>query len=144
MQETWKTCSSYPNYKISTTGRLFSIKSNKILKGYKNTNGYIRYILRKDYKTYKPYAHQLVASAFISNNKDKLQVNHKDGNKLNNTVENLEWCTMSENIIHGFKNNLINNSGENNGMSKLSYDDAEKIRYLYKNTSLTQTLLANY
>ena len=143
MEENWKTCSRFPKYKISSDGRLYSVKSDKILKGYKNTNGYIRYVLRKDKKTYYVYAHQLVARVYVDNPDNKPQVNHKDGNKLNNHYNNLEWCTMSENILHGNDSGLIDNAGQNNGMSKIKDSDADEIRRLYKTERFRQIDLAN-
>jgi hypothetical protein len=92
-------------YFVSNLGR-FKNSSGIIMSNYKiNDNGYIRvYIF---YKVY--FLHRLIAIAFISNPEKKEQVNHKDGNKLNNSLENLEWMTNQENQIHKFKNGLGNN-----------------------------------
>lgn len=138
-----KKISRFPNYSISENGKLYSHKSKKYLNGYINSNGYKRYILRKDGKTHLVYAHQLVAIMYVDNPDNKPQVNHIDGDKLNNSYKNLEWVTMSENIIHGNDMGLIDNSGQNNGMSKTNNDDVLKIRYLYRNTSITQKKLAS-
>ena len=77
-----------------------------IMENYKvNENGYIRiYIYNKTYAL-----HRLIAAAFIKNPDNKEQVNHIDGVKLNNSVENLEWVTNTENQIHKFKTGLGNN-----------------------------------
>ena len=76
--------------------------------------------------------HRLVAQAFIPNNDNKPQVNHIDGNKLNNNVENLEWCTNSENAIHAFKIGLKSRLfGEDNPNSKLNKTDIYAIRHLH-------------
>jgi hypothetical protein len=92
-------------YHISNLGR-FKNNSGKIMDKYKvNENGYIRvFIYNKSYAL-----HRLVALAFIENPTNREQVNHIDGNKLNNTVANLEWNTCSENNLHKFKIGLGNN-----------------------------------
>ena len=91
-------------YFVSTLGR-FKNSSGIIMDNYKvNENGYIRvYIYNKTYAL-----HRLIALTFIENPENKEQVNHIDGNKLNNSVENLEWTTCSENNIHKFKIGLGN------------------------------------
>ena len=76
------------------------------------------------------YVHRLVATTFINNIKNKPQINHKDGNKLNNTVSNLEYVTAMENVQHSIKNKLskwANAKGELNNMSKLSAKNVKEI-----------------
>ena len=92
-------------YFVSNLGR-FKNSLGIIMDNYKvNDNGYIRvYIYNKTYAL-----HRLVALAFIENTENKEQVNHIDGNKLNNSVKNLEWVTNKENQIHKFKIGLGNN-----------------------------------
>lgn len=63
-------------------------------------SGYISVVLKSNNKSYRRYIHRLVAKAFIPNPSNKEQVNHKDGNKRNNRVDNLEWATPSENLRH--------------------------------------------
>ena len=92
-------------YFVSTLGR-FKNSYGTIMNNYKvNDNGYIRvYIYNKTYAL-----HRLIALTFIENPENKEQVNHIDGNKLNNKVDNLEWVTNTENQIHKFKIGLGNN-----------------------------------
>ena len=78
----------------------------KILKTSKTSVGYLTVSLCKNGKKKSFRVNRLVAIAFIDNPDNKPQVNHKDGNKENNTVDNLEWCTCSENQIHAFKTGL--------------------------------------
>lgn len=97
-----------------------------------DNNGYLRVSLSKDgmNKTYK--VHRLVAEAFIDNPHNLPQVNHLDGDKTNNHVNNLEWCTRSENMKHACKLKLKRCDGEFNSQSKLTQADVNEIRLVYK------------
>jgi hypothetical protein len=77
-------------------------------------NGYEKFNISRPTKSF--LVHRLVASLFIDNTENKPEVNHKDGNKLNNSVSNLEWVSRSENIIHGFEHNLISKDKGNRGV----------------------------
>jgi hypothetical protein len=131
--EIWKEALGYEGiYSISNFGRVKSFKSKKerILKPSLNGRGYLKVSLSNSnilYKTEK--IHRLVAKAFIPNHGDKPQVNHKDGNKLNNNVKNLEWSTELENMTHACENKLVNNQGKNNGQSKLNDEEVREIKY---------------
>jgi len=98
--EIWKPITDYP-YEISSLGRVRN-KQGKILKTYIQNSGYEQIKFRGVHKQ----IHRLVAEAFIPNPMCKTLVNHIDGNKLNNTVDNLEWVTNSENIIHARRTGL--------------------------------------
>lgn len=100
---------TFPMYLIDENGNIFSEYTKKYLKTHLNNKGYVVCQLRDtNGKNHIVLVHRLVAKTFIPNeNADKLEVNHKDGNKLNNNITNLEWCTRKENIRHGIKNGLI-------------------------------------
>ena len=86
------------------------------------------------------YIHRLVAIAFIENPYNKKTVNHKDGNKLNNHVSNLEWATRSEQELHAFKNNLKQSvKGEKHRAAKLKEYQVIEIFNLCKNSGLNNT-----
>lgn len=100
-------------YRIYNNGTIFDLKNNRYVKTQKNKDGYLKCTLRYDNGKRKTFsAHQLVALAFIQNEENKSEVNHKDGNKENNELYNLEWCTHAENIKHAWDNNLIKNTQE--------------------------------
>jgi hypothetical protein len=102
--EIWKKINGYNDYEISDKGIVKSCKYGKetILKLECN-KGYLRVSLCKNNITKRFQVHRLVASHFLNNRYNKPCVNHKDGNKLNNSVANLEWVTYSENEIHSYK-----------------------------------------
>ena len=99
------------NYYISEDGKCFNQKTGKFLQGQISNSGYLNYnlTLAPDVKK-RFYAHRLVAQMYIPNPDNKPEVNHKDGNKLNNFIENLEWSTSSENIQHSFDCGLRENN----------------------------------
>lgn len=105
MQEEWRPIKGYEKYKISNKGEVENIKTGRILKK-DASRKYYEVVLSSNGKTKKYAIHRLVATHFIPNPENKPQVNHKDGNKLNNNVSNLEWVTRSENILHSYANNL--------------------------------------
>lgn len=128
MKEIWKDIKGYENlYKVSNLGRIKSISKNTknqhayqeiILKDIYDKDGYCQVNLYKNRKgkTYK--VHRLVALAFLGEYYN-LEVNHKDGNKKNNCVNNLEWCSRSENTIHAYKIGLAKaKKGKENEHSK--------------------------
>lgn len=92
----------YENYSINEVGECFSYFTNKKLKKLSRF-GYIHYCLYNEKGSKNIQAHRLVATAFILNPENKPYVNHKNGIKSDNKVENLEWCTSSENEIHSYK-----------------------------------------
>nr|WP_277814256.1 HNH endonuclease signature motif containing protein [Bacillus wiedmannii] len=90
--------------------------------------------LYKDGKQKVKEVHRLIAEAFIPNEANKPQVNHINGDKTDNSLNNLEWVTVSENIQHAFDNGLVNIkniSGEKNSQSKLKCDDVKYIRRVF-------------
>ncbi len=98
---------NYPNYLISKQGEIFSITKNSLKDIEIEPNGYcrIRLFNRTNIKGKKFYIHRLVALTYIPNPNNYEQVNHKDLNKHNNCLENLEWCTPSMNMQHRANNN---------------------------------------
>jgi 5-methylcytosine-specific restriction endonuclease McrA len=95
-----------------------------------NKYGYYQVILSNNGKSKTITIHQLVARAFIDNPENKKEVNHKDGNKLNNNINNLEWATNIENKRHAIKNGLIDQKGEKNYKAKLKDKDIPNIHKL--------------
>ena len=94
-------------YQISKDGDVFSLVSHKLKSFEISITGYKRVCLFKNGKGKHYSIHRLVAETFIDNPNNEPMVNHKDGNKLNNNIDNLEWCDLSYNIKHAYDNNLI-------------------------------------
>lgn len=120
MQEIWKPIKDFEGlYEVSNLGqvRSFYNREAKILKPGKDKRGYLKVGLHKNGKRHTKLVHRLVASTFIPNPQNKSQVNHIDGNKQNNAVENLEWCTAKENSQHAW----------NTGLSRMTKEQKKKI-----------------
>lgn len=114
-------------YQISNIGNIKTLRKNKIMSYYINKKGYCSVILTKNkIETYN-LIHRLVAKAFILNISNKPQVNHINGIKTDNRIENLEWCTSKENINHAWDNNLTKNVREST--SKIVLDMQTGIFY---------------
>jgi len=131
--EIWKDVVGYEDYfQISNEGRLYSKRTQKILKQTISKTGYYTVSTRFGGRTgvVKCFKmHRLVADAFIYNPLEKPVVNHIDGNKLNNNVGNLEWVTDSENSRHAHRTGLVKvKCGTANSNSKLSDEQVNEIR----------------
>ena len=147
MKEVFKTIPSYPDYLVSNFGRVktkarelrythavtkkehFRKSVERFLKvHYNKLTGYKFYQLYKDKKMYNKSIHQLVADAFIEKIESFDHINHIDGNKHNNSVDNLEWCTNEYNHHHATITGLVA-KGERVGTSKLNDNMVHAIKY---------------
>ena len=90
------------DYEITREGQIINKTNGHILKPQPNAKGYLRVSISKKLV----FVHRLVAEKYVPNPNNLPQVNHIDGNKLNNNIDNLEWCTNSENTQHGYDNHL--------------------------------------
>ena len=94
---------NFTGYQISTDGVVTSVNTGKKIKPQKNNCGYLRVQLCRGKENPRFFVHRMVAELYIPNPNNLPQVNHIDGNKLNNHASNLEWCTASHNITHSFR-----------------------------------------
>ena len=104
--------------------------------------GYYFFTASVDGKKRQLRVHRAVAESFLPNPLNKPQVNHKNGNKLDNRLDNLEWATAKENSIHAVKNGLNKSRGEKHPMAKLKLEDVINIRVLWALGGISQTELA--
>ena len=142
-------------YAINNVGDIYCYSKQRPVRGlvaerimgkYKESRGYTQACFSKAGKRKFFKVHRLVAAVFIPNPSNKPYVNHKDGNKRNNRVDNLEWCTCSENHKHAYDTglrttnaNVKNKSGASK--RKISFEEAECIRRLYKTGKYSQAQL---
>jgi hypothetical protein len=153
MEEIWKDIKGFEAiYQISNLGRVKSLKrsithsywgkvnlSERIKKAFIDRCGYYSVMLHKESVKKSFSVHRLVALAFIPNENKKLDVNHKNGIKTDNRLENLEWMTRSENVIHSLKTRLkIPKNGNQVHNSILSKENAIKIKYEHKDLTHKQ------
>jgi hypothetical protein len=128
MEEIWKDIEGFPNYQVSSLGNVKNIIFNKLLNPTKK-GGYHLVDLRNDTVRKSYRVHRIVADAFLDNPENKPDVNHKDKNKLNNCLSNLEWSTRKENMIHAKANTIITTN---------------KNKRIFRKDKNTNELLENY
>jgi len=138
--EVWKSIKGFENYyEVSNLGNVkrkegTSHLKPKNLKHLLDKDGYRRVNLKVSQKTNSKIVHRLIAEAFIDNPENKPQVNHINGIKGDNTLSNLEWCTLSENRRHAYSTGLQNGltrRGVKNNFSKLTENQVRSIRMEY-------------
>ena len=131
-------------YTISNLGIVRSLLTGKIMKPYITKFGYARVNLRiahsRDYKSY--FVHRLVAFTFLENKDNLTEVNHKDCNRLNNRVDNLEWMSKEDNIRYSFTHGNASNKGLKNPNAKLDLNDIKAIRSLKATNRFYDTQIA--
>lgn len=146
--EVWKDINGYEGYyqvsnlgNVKSLNRVITMKDGrkKTLKERsipinKFTNGYLYVKLYKDSKCFHFSIHRLIAIHFLDGYSElKNEINHKDGNKENNSIDNLEWCSRSENVKHAFSTGLrvgIGKIGQENNSSKLTNEQVLEIKSL--------------
>lgn len=107
MEEIWKPVKGYENkYFVSNEGRVYSIINKKVINSYLDDSGYQRIRLWSNNKCKHKRVHRLVAEAFLDNNNNLPEINHKNCVKHDNRVENLEWCSHEHNMADGVKNGI--------------------------------------
>ncbi|WP_145232955.1 NUMOD4 domain-containing protein [Staphylococcus arlettae] len=127
MEENWSNIKGFNGkYMISDKGRVWSNNYNKELKQIDNGKGYLRVNLCFNAKCKAILVHRLVAEHFLTKEKGKQYINHKDENSRNNKLSNLEWCTFEYNINYGNHNSNVSNSLKLSNTRK-RYDKSQSI-----------------
>lgn len=139
-----KPIAGYEDYAVQRDGRVYSYKNESYRVQQLDKDGYKVVDLFSNGKRKNCKVHRLVAQAYIEIPEGATQVNHKDGDKTNNNVDNLEWCNQQHNNIHARDTGLNNSHGENHPLSKLSYEKAVTIRSLNKSGVSYSVLAEKY
>lgn len=146
MEEIWKDIAGFEGlYQVSNLGnvkRFFTktVYKEKLIGKSIDKDGYLKRVLSKGGKGYNFTEHRLVALAFIENPLNKKTINHKNGIKTDNRVENLEWCTNQENIRHAVETGLKDHKGIKHHKCKLTEEQVLEIRKI--GFSQTRTALS--
>lgn len=123
-----KQINGFEGYIIYEDGKIMGRKG-KYLRPWIGRGGYLKVCLKYNGKARWVYVHRLMCETYLDNPLKKKEINHIDGNKMNNVLSNLEWATRSENGLHAFRNKLNDApKGENSGNHKLTYADVLNMR----------------
>lgn len=139
--ENWKTAAGFPDYEVSNTGKIRVRNTGEIVKQCQNSYGYNTVALYVDGKGTRKGVHRVVASTFIRLPNEKEQVNHKDGNKTNNSVENLEWVTQSKNLWHS--RNVLGNKHFKTSQGDKKCNIRLKLKLLRVSQNMNQELFSS-
>lgn len=101
--EIWKPSKKYSNYEISNEGRVRNAKTGRVLKTQLDDKGYAQVVLQKDGRQYRERVHKLIADTFIGTTQSNMDVIHRDNNRLNNHVSNLEYMSRADSVRLAFK-----------------------------------------
>jgi len=151
MTEQWKPIIEFEDtYTVSNKGQIKRItKGTKfgaghIYTGYITAKGYQRFCFNYKGRRYQRFAHVLVLEAFVGPCPPGMVTNHKNGNKVDNRLENLEWVTQAQNVKHSLEvlGNSHSRPGEQHGCSKLTKEQVKHIRRMFASGKYTKTELA--
>lgn len=131
-------------YLISRWGQVFSLISDRLLKPQINNSGYLIVVLHKDGKPYAKLVHRIVMEAFVGPCQEDIWVNHRDGDKTNNFLSNLEYTTISYNHRHAYKTGLRSKVGVNHHMASFIEADISIIRKRFKDGEKQKVIAADY
>lgn len=142
--ETWRPVHRFPHYEASSLGRVRSVdrivlvrrksrqymrrRKGQLMKQTMHHSGYLCVNVCEEALPTMAPVHQLVADAFHGERREGLTVNHINGNKRDNRPENLEYVTIRENLLHGYRTGIIKNHGEHNRGAKLTEEEVREIR----------------
>lgn len=123
----WTNLKRNSMYAVNELGEVYSLRKNRTISPKVNHDGYLRVQLWSANQCEFVAIHRLIAETFLPNQDNKPFVNHIDGDKANNTVENLEWCTQKENIAHAWKNGLSHRHLNTSGIAVRQIDSEKNI-----------------
>ena len=134
-------------YAVNRSGDIWSYYAGRNIKANRSYRGYYSVGLRKKGLRKWFMLHRLIGQAFLENPDSKRYINHKDFNKANNTVDNIEWVTASENMMHAQRHGRVNTKEQQEKIRDscgfLTMAQARVIRFLYKTGRYTQGAVGN-